>query len=299
MNSAKLPMQCEGGGGSVADYYAALTTHMLNFGGDLLALHFGLYGPGTTTKREALLRANETLVQGCDLGPGQSVLDCGCGIGGTAITLAERYGVNTTGITNCVPHIAVAAEHAQQRGISHLVDFVAGDFMDLPFPDSYFDAVLNHESLCYVQNKNAYFRGIYRVLKPGGKYQCLDGFLANTPQISEAQKENLVSMSRNWRMPPISSLRGVRGALDEAGFTQIIDRDLSSEVAPAMDQVRKDWLLLTFMTNSTGGQSQESQDCMEASLNCDQGLREGVITYRFISGTKPLQESGEKAGQVT
>ena len=50
---------------------------MLNFGGDLLATHFGLWGPETTNDREALLRANHTLVEGCDLGPGRRVLDAG------------------------------------------------------------------------------------------------------------------------------------------------------------------------------------------------------------------------------
>ena len=114
---------------SVSEHYAALTDRMVNFGGDLLACHFGLWGPDTANDREALLRANHTLVQGCDLGPGRRVLDAGCGVGGTAIALAEAYGVHVTGLTICEPHIAVATEHAQQRGVGHLVEFLYGDFM--------------------------------------------------------------------------------------------------------------------------------------------------------------------------
>ena len=53
---------------SVSGHYAALTDQMLNFGGDLLATCFGLWGPETTNDREALLRANHTLVQVTDLG---------------------------------------------------------------------------------------------------------------------------------------------------------------------------------------------------------------------------------------
>ena len=88
MNSPKqLPERDQEWETSVPDHYAALTTQMLNFGGDLLACHFGLWGPDTTDEREALLRANRALVQGCDLGPGQRVLDAGCGVGGTAITV--------------------------------------------------------------------------------------------------------------------------------------------------------------------------------------------------------------------
>ena len=73
---------------SVAEHYAALTQRMENFGGDLLACHFGLWGSDTKTDREGLQRANETLVQGCELGPDRHVLDAGCGVGGTAIALA-------------------------------------------------------------------------------------------------------------------------------------------------------------------------------------------------------------------
>ena len=123
---------------SASAHYAEVTEHMVNFGGDLLACHFGLWGPDATTDQEALLRANRTLVQGCDLGPGQRILDAGCGVGGTAITLAEAYGVHVTGLTICEPHIAVATEHAKQHGVGHLVDFLYGDFMDLPFPDENF-----------------------------------------------------------------------------------------------------------------------------------------------------------------
>ncbi len=85
---------------TVSEHYADLTERMEKFGGDLL--------------------------------------DVGCGIGGTAITLAKTYGVSVTGLTICEPHIAVATQHAEQRGVGHLVNFRYGDFMDLPFPDAGF-----------------------------------------------------------------------------------------------------------------------------------------------------------------
>ena len=172
---------------SVSDHYAALTDRMEKFGGDLLACHFGLWGPDTTTDREGLERANHMLVQGCDLGAGQHVLDAGCGVGGTAITLAEAYGVRVTGLTVCEPHIAVARQHAERRGVGHLVSFRHGDFMDLPFPDASFDAVLNHESFCYAPDKLAYLRGVYRVLKPGGRWQALEGLLSGMPLTKDQQ----------------------------------------------------------------------------------------------------------------
>ena len=271
---------------TVAEHYADLTERMEKFGGDLLACHFGLWGPDTTTDREALLRANRTLARGCDFGPNRHVLDAGCGVGGTAIALAEAHGVRVTGLTICEPHIAVAAEHAEERGVGHLVEFRYGDFMDLPFADASFDAVLNHESFCYAEDKVAYLRGAYRVLKPGGRWQALEGLLGATP-LSEEQEANHATAQRGWRMPPLEALEDVLTALEEAGFVDIREQDLSSEAAPATKRLRDGWLLLTFMNPRAGGVNRASQEFMEATIGYDRGLREGVFTYHFLSGARP------------
>ena len=271
---------------SVADHYAALTTEMLHFGGELLACHFGLWGPETTTDREALLRANEVLVHGCGLRPGRRVLDAGCGVGGTAITLAETYGVRVTGLTNCEPHVAVAAAQAKKRGVSHLVEFLHGDFMDPPFAQATFDAVLNHETFCYAPDKPAYLRGVLGALKPGGRWQCLEGFLSGAP-MSRAHEEAHAAVQRGWRMPPLEPWRDVIAALEEAGYEDIGVEDLSSEAAVATQKLSQRWTMLTLLAGPTGGQSRASQEFMEATVNYDLGLRQGAFAYRFISGARP------------
>lgn len=271
---------------SVAEHYAALTERMEKFGGDLLACHFGLWGPDTTTDQEALVRANRTLVQGCALEPGRRFLDAGCGVGGTAIWLAEEYGVHVTGVTICEPHVAVATEHAQRRGVGGLVEFRYGDFMDLPFPDARFDAVLNHESFCYAPDKLAYLRGVHRVLKPGGRWQALEGLRSGAP-LSEAQEEAHAIAQRGWRMLPLEPWRDVLATMEEAGFERIKEQDLSTEAAASTERISKGWLLFTFLTSPSGGVNSASQEFMEATVNYDQGLREGAFTYHLVSGAKP------------
>ena len=271
---------------SVSEHYAALTNQMEEFGGDLLAAHFGLWGPETTNDREALLRANRTLVEGCDLGPEQRVLDAGCGVGGTAIMLAETHGVRVTGLTICEPHIEVATKHAEERGVGHLVDFRHGDFMELPFPDGSFDAVLNHESFCYAPDKLAYLRGVRRVLKPGGRWQALEGLRSGAP-VSESQEEIHLIAQRGWRMPPLEPWREVLATLEEAGFRQVTGRDISSEAAPHTDTLRKRWLMLTLVVDPDSLPNQASREFMEATVAYDLGLKEGLFTYHFLSGTRP------------
>ena len=271
---------------TVSEHYAALTDRMEKFGGDLLACHFGLWGPETTNDREGLLRANQVLVRGCDLGPERQVLDAGCGVGGTAITLAETHGVNVTGLTNCESHVGVATQHAEQRGVGHLVEFRHGDFMDLPFPDASFDVVLNHESFCYAPDKLAYLRGVFRVLKPGGRWQALEGFLSGEPMSGE-QHAHHATAQRGWRMPPLESWRDVLATLKEAGFGDLCEEDLSLEAAYSTGRIRQGWTLLNLVNPRFGGLNRASQEFMEASVSYDLGLQEGVFTYHFVGGSKP------------
>ena len=271
---------------AVSAHYAALTKPMVKYMGDLLACHFGLWGPDTTSEREAQLHANNTLAQGCDLGPGKRVLDAGCGVGGTAIGLAQKYGVHVTGLTNCEPHVAVARDLAGERGVGHLVEFRHGDFMDLPFPDASFDAVFNHESFCYAPDKLAYLQGVYRVLKQGGRWQALEGLLNGAP-LSESQEAIYASMQYGFRMPPLVSWRDVLVDLKKAGFQEIRQQDLDSEVAPSTESTRKRWTLSLFLIPPPGEENRAYHEFMQAALDFDQGLREGVFTYRFVSGTRP------------
>ncbi len=272
-------------------HYEAATDFMLKYGaGELLAWHFGLWGPDTRTGPEALRRSTHALVEGCDLRPGQSVLDAGCGIGGTAISLAETCGVHVTGLTNCEPHVAVATQQAQRRDVGHLVEFRYGDFMNLPFPGACFDAVLNHESFCYATDKLAYLRGVHRVLKPGGRWQALEGLL-NGAAMSEAEEVIHARAQWGWRMPPLAPWRDVLALVEEAGFERVRRHDLTPLVKPYVERVRKYWSWFSLFTPPPRGPERAYHEFMEGAVAFEEGLREGVFLYGLVSGAKPGQAS--------
>ena len=269
----------------VSEHYAALTDLIVNHPAGLRVFHYGLYGPGTAGVRDALLRANSMLTQGCELVPGQRILDAGCGLGGMAVGLARAHGVQVVGLTNCAPHVEAAAEYAGQQGVGHLVEFHHGDFMDMPYPDAHFDAVLNHESVCFAPDKLAYLRGVHRVLKPGGRWQVLDGFLSGAA-LSEEQEEIHAAVYRGWHIPPLVDWRELRGMLEEAGFEQIEVQDLAAEVAPFSVQLRNQFVFLGSLVIPPS-RADAYGDFRNAVFHYDEGLREGIFTYCFMSGKKP------------
>ena len=276
---------------SVADLYAGLTELVLTKNPVHLSIHRGLWGPDTMTNAEGLDRANRALVRGCRLAPGQHVLDAGCGVGGTAIFLAEVYGVRVTGLTNCEPHVAVATEKAHERGVADLVEFEFGDFMELPFPEAGFDAVLNHESFCYAVDKPTYLQGVYQVLKPGGRWQVLEAELLteNGPR-SERHDALLAEVERNWRLPSMGSWSDVLAMVEEAGFTEVEEQDLSAEALPSVNRIRRGFLSVSFLNPQIRETNPAFQEFMDASLAYAEGLSEGLFTYRFISAMRPIPQ---------
>ncbi len=276
---------------SLPEYYTALTNLAVNHPADLLAIHYGLWGPDTTSDKEALLRANLTLVRGCEPGPGQRVLDAGCGVGGTVIWLAQTYGVHAVGLTNCESHVALANEQAERRGVSDRVEFIYGDFMEMPFEENYFDAVLNHETYCYAADKSAYLREAYRVLKAGGRWQALDGFLQDKER-SERDQEIHAGLQRGWYTEPLQPWRDVLTTCKAVGFENISEQDLDMELIPAAERLYKMWELFGDMFNSSS-KAWAYGDFRLGVRSYLEGTRQGLFSYRLISAVKP--DSGQPA----
>lgn len=104
------------------------------------------------------------------LGPGQHVLDVGCGFGAFARFAASRYGCRVTGINISRRQLEVARELA--AGLP--VDFVLCDYRDLPrqFPAGTFDRAASMGMFEHVGYRNfrVYMAIIGSMLKPDGLF---------------------------------------------------------------------------------------------------------------------------------
>lgn len=270
---------------SLADYYSAFTSTVLNHPADLLSIHYGLWGPDTKTDRDALLRANSTLVKGCNLSSDHTVLDAGCGLGGTVIWLAQEFGVRAIGLTNCKPHVAVATEAAKKRGVGELVEFRFGDFMEMPFRNASFDAVLNHETYCYATDKHKFLDGVLRVLKPGGRWQALEGLLTEK-KLSQQEESIHLSVQQGWRTEPLECWRNVLQTLDKTGFQKTQAVDLNAEVLPASEKLCLFWNIFGHLITPPSSQW-AFDEFRQGIFGFHEGLQQDVFTYRLLVGTKP------------
>ena len=102
----------------VAGYYDRMTEFYLHYGGRSLGWHFGLWADPPGSFEDALICSNSILTEGCNLRPGQMVLDAGCGVGGLAFYLALTFGVNVIGITICQRYVDMATQFAKENGLT-------------------------------------------------------------------------------------------------------------------------------------------------------------------------------------
>ena len=100
----------------------------------------------------------------------QSILDVGCGFGGTISMLNERLeNVCLTGVNIDPRQIERATEEVQpQVKESNSIQFRLGNACKLPFDDAVFDNVFAVECIFHFPSRRAFFAEASRVLKPGG-----------------------------------------------------------------------------------------------------------------------------------
>ena len=103
--------------------------------------------------------------------PGDRVLDLGCGTG--LVTGYAAKAVGSTGqVVGCDPSLELLDAARSKSFSGNPITWVECFAEDLMFDDACFDAVLCHQALQYVANREKTFSEVKRVLKPGGFFHA-------------------------------------------------------------------------------------------------------------------------------
>jgi tocopherol O-methyltransferase len=257
-------------------------------------MHHGYYGPDGNLKldrRQAQINLIEELLTWASdfqATQPQNILDVGCGIGGSSLYLAEKFGAKVTGITLSPVQANRAKERAQAAGLQLKTDFQVANALSMPFADDSFDLVWSLESGEHMPDKVKFLQECYRVLKPGGKLMlatwCHRPTTAVTP-LNREEEQLLQDIYRVYCLPYVVSLPTYRDIVEQCGFQDLRVADWSTAVEPFWDVV----IDSAITPQAVIGLLKAGRKTIEAAMSLrlmSEGYRSGLIRFGIVAGTK-------------
>ncbi len=148
------------------------------------------------------------------LGPGQRLLDVGCGWGSLVLHAAQHHGVRAVGVTLSGEQAELATKRVAEAGLSEQVEIRVEDYRDVA--DGPYDAIASVGMAEHVgTEKYARYAGaLYGLLRPGGR--LLNHQIARRPGPSHSGPTFISSyVFPDGELAPVGTTISV---LEEAGF---------------------------------------------------------------------------------
>ncbi|MEQ9349214.1 MAG: methyltransferase domain-containing protein [Alphaproteobacteria bacterium] len=230
-------------------------------------MHMGLFDHADEPLDAAMERSNERLADGLLLTADHRVLEVGCGFGGAALHLAERYGCHVVATDLSDDNLRTTRERAAAAGLAGLIEVQPADFHDLPFEDGSFDLWWSQEALLVAGDRPLAFAEAARVLRPGGHFVLSDIVMADaTPDDRRAELLHESGCTDMW------SLDRWRNEVEGLGLRVEHWLDLTPHMILSYDKARRAML--------------DNRPEMEALMGVDRLARSVDRNQRWIDGAR-------------
>lgn len=251
-------------------------------------MHHGYYGADGREKkdrRQAQIDLIEELLKWAAVQTAENILDVGCGIGGSSLYLADKFGAKATGITLSPVQANRAKERAQAAGIA--AQFQVADALNLPFEDDSFDLVWSLESGEHMPDKAKFLQECYRVLKPGGTLIMATWCHRDVAQapLTVDEQNHLAEIYRVYCLPYVISLPEYERMAQGLGLKNLRTTDWSTVVAPFWDFV----IDSAFSWDAIVGLLFSGWTTIQAALSLglmQRGYQRGLIKFGVLTGQK-------------
>ena len=150
--------------------------------------------------------------------PGEVCVDLGSGRGQDVLRLAERAGPSgfAYGIDTAPGMLEKARRTAEKLGISNAA-FVASSFEGLPLQDETADLVISNCAINHANDKDAVWREVFRILRPGGRFVVSDIYAIE--DVPELYRNDPVAVAECWAGAVRKEV--YLGSLAGAGFVEV------------------------------------------------------------------------------
>jgi len=230
--------------------------------------------------------------------PPATILDVGCGIGGSTRHIVTKYGCEAgTGIT-LSPYQARRAEEitAADANIDpqkSAVSFRVADALNQPFEDESFDLVWSLESGEHMPDKEKFVSELFRVLKPGGRVivvtWCHRVLGKEEEKLSAYERLLLAVINKAYYLPDWVSVARYEALAEAEGFRDIQVDDWSPQVAPFWTAVLKTALTPNGLRGLLKSGTKTIRGAAVMPL-MRLGFATGTIKFNLMTAVKPAKK---------
>jgi tocopherol O-methyltransferase len=222
-------------------------------------LHHGYWNGGETAGL-AQIQLMEELARRAEIPRGASVLDIGCGVGGSALWLADRYGCHVTGMTISPVQAAMAAKAARKakaRGVEGSARFEVKDANGWQPEPASFDVVWIMESSEHFPDKKHFFERCAVTLKPGGTL-AVCAWLRRDGPMPPGEQKLVATIAEAMMSASLDSLSSYAAWMREAGLTVTAAEDITRHVERTWAHCARIGAnpVIRFLVRFTGGPTQ-------------------------------------------
>ncbi len=253
-------------------------------------MHFGFWNEHTKNRQEAILNENETVITYGSIKKNMKILDAGCGVGGTAMYIADQTGATVYGVTLDPEQVKLATSYAKKRNLEDLVKITSQDYTNTNFPDNYFDVIYGIESICHASPKTAFFKEAFRLLKPNGKLIILDAYISRELR-TKLEISVINDFKHAFALEEFITTSSLTSQLKKTGFTSISQTDQLNAVIPTirffstLTSVTKFFCLIAKHIPNRYIQSMYTNYL--AMISTKKAFDMGIFTYQIHTAIKP------------